>query len=113
MNNLSNCVRLTGRLGAAPEVRELEADNKVARLSLATSFYRKNKKGDRVEETDWHQLVLWGKTAEIAERYLNKGSRVSIEGRLTNHYYTDKDGIKRFVTEVVVNELLMLDKKAS
>jgi single-strand DNA-binding protein len=110
MNNLSNSVRLTGRLGAAPEMRELESEKKVAKISLATNYYRKNGKGETVQETHWHQLVLWNKQAEIAEQYLDKGSQIAIEGRLVNRFYTDKDGARHYVTEVVVNEIMLLGK---
>lgn len=110
MNNLSNSVRLTGWLGAAPEMRELESEKKVAKINLATHYYRKNGKGETVAETHWHQLVLWNKQAEIAERYLNKGSQIAIEGRLVNRFYTDKDGARHYVTEVVVSEMMLLGK---
>ncbi|MFD0749268.1 single-stranded DNA-binding protein [Mucilaginibacter calamicampi] len=110
MNNLSNSVRLTGRLGAAPEMKALENEKKVAKISLATSYHRKNGKGERIEETHWHQLILWNRQAEIAEKYLDKGSQVAIEGRLANRFYTDKDGVKHYVTEVVVSELMLLGK---
>src|ERR1700712_66523 len=110
MNNLSNSVRLTGRLGAAPEMRELENEKKVAKISLATHYYRKNGKGETVEETHWHELVLWNKQAEVAEKYLDKGSQIAIEGRLANRFYTDKDGAKHYVTEVIVTELMLLGK---
>lgn len=113
MNNLSNSVRLTGRLGGAPEIKELENDKKVAKISLATHYYRKKANGETVAETHWHQLVLWNKQAEIAEQFLDKGSQIAIEGRLANRFYTDKDGIRHYVTEVIVSELMMLDKKAS
>ncbi len=112
MNSLRNSVRLIGNLGAAPEVKNLDKGNKVAKLALATNETYTNQKGEKVTETYWHNLVAWGKTAEIAEKYLNKGSEVAIEGKLTNHSYTDKEGIKRYTTEIVVNEFLMLDKKA-
>lgn len=111
MNNLSNSVRLTGRLGAAPEMRELDDEKKVAKISLATHYYRKNSKGETVEETHWHQLVLWNKQAETAEKYLDKGSQIAVEGRLANRFYTDKDGQKYYVTEVIVSELMLLGKK--
>ena len=110
MNNLSNSVRLTGRLGAAPELRALDDDKRVAKISLATNYYRKNGKGETVQETHWHQLVLWNRQAEIAEKYLNKGSQIAIEGRLANRFYTDQDGVKRFVTEVIVSEMMLLGK---
>lgn len=111
MSNLRNSVRLTGFLGNAPEVKELSKTKKIARLSLATNDAYKNDKGEKVEETQWHTLVLWDKQAEIAEKYLNKGSEIAIEGKLNNRSYTDKDGVKRYVTEVVVSEVLMLGKK--
>ncbi len=112
MNSLRNSVRLIGNLGAAPEVKNLDKGNKVAKLALATNESYTNQKGEKVTETYWHNLVAWGKTAEIAEKFLNKGSEVAIEGKLTNHSYTDKDGIKKYVTEVLVNEILLLDKKS-
>ena len=111
MNNLRNSVRLIGNLGAAPEVKNLDKGNKVAKIALATNETYTNAKGEKVTDTQWHNLVAWGKTAEIAEKYLNKGSEVAIEGKLTSHSYTDKEGVKKYVTEVVVNEILMLDKK--
>ena len=110
MNNLSNSVRLTGRLGAAPEMKELENEKKVAKISLATHYYQKNGNGETVEETHWHQLVLWNQQAEVAEKYLNRGSQIAIEGRLANRFYTDKDGAKHYVTEVIVSEMMMLGK---
>jgi single-strand DNA-binding protein len=110
MNNLNNSVRLTGRLGAAPEMKNIDEEKKVAKISLATHYYRKNGKGETVEETHWHQLVLWNKQAEIAEKYLNKGSQIAVGGRLANRFFTDKDGEKRYVTEVVVSEIMLLGK---
>jgi len=112
MNTLNNSVRLTGYLGSAPEVKVTENEKKVAKINLATNSYRKNAKGEKVTETTWHQIVLWEKQAELAEQYLDKGSKVSIEGRLSNRYYTDKDGIKRYVTEVIVNEIDFFNKNS-
>jgi len=105
MNTLNNSVRLTGYLGSAPEVKVTENEKKFAKINLATNSYRKNAKGEKVTETTWHQIILWEKQAELAVKYLGKGSKISIEGRLSNRYYTDKDGIKRYVTEVIVNEI--------
>jgi single-strand DNA-binding protein len=110
MNNLSNSVRLTGRLGAAPVMKQIDEKKKVANISLATNFYRKNGKGESVQETHWHQLVLWNKNAEVAEKYLDKGSQIAIEGRLANRFYTDKDGERHYVTEIIVNEVMLLGK---
>ncbi|MBN8694658.1 MAG: single-stranded DNA-binding protein [Bacteroidetes bacterium] len=111
MNAIKNKVQLIGNLGSAPEVKDLDNGNKVARFSLATSEYYVNKKGEKVNETQWHNIVIWGKLADIAGRYLQKGSQVVIEGKLSNRNYTDKEGAKKYFTEIVANEMLMLDKK--
>jgi single-strand DNA-binding protein len=113
MNTLRNKVQLIGNLGMNPDVRNLEGGKKVARVSLATREIYKNYKGERVTETYWHNLVAWGKTAEIADKLLKKGSEVAVEGKLVTRSYTDKNGVKRYVTEVVVNELVLLDKKST
>ena len=105
MNTLNNSVRLTGFLGSAPELKLTDSQKKIAKLNLATNNYRRNSEGERVTETTWHQIVLWEKQAELAEKYLGKGSKISIEGRLSNRFYTDKDGVKRYVTEVIVTEI--------
>ena len=112
MNTLKNSVRLIGNLGAAPEVKEFEAGKKVARIALATNETFTNAKGEKVTETCWHNLVAWGKTAELAQKYLTKGSEVAIEGKLTSRNYTSKEGEKKYITEIVVNELLFLSKAA-
>ena len=112
MNSLRNSVRLIGRLGVNPEVKDLESGKKVAHFTLATNEVYKNQKGEKVEDTSWHNLVLWGKTAEIAQKFLEKGMEVAIEGRLTSRSYNNKDGEKKFVTEIIVGELLMLGKKS-
>jgi single-strand DNA-binding protein len=111
MNNLRNSVRLIGNLGAAPDVKSLEKGSKVARINLATHESYKNAKGEKVSETCWHNLVAWGKTADIAEKYLDKGSEIAIEGKLTTRSYNNKEGEKKFITEIVVNEIMMLGKK--
>lgn len=111
MNNLKNKVQLIGNLGNAPEIINLESGKKLAKFSVATNESYRNTKGEWVQETQWHNLVAWGKTAEIAEKYLNKGTEVAIEGKLTNKSYEDKNGVKKYITEVVVNELLMLGSK--
>ncbi|HRD38417.1 MAG TPA: single-stranded DNA-binding protein [Bacteroidia bacterium] len=111
MNAIKNKVQLIGNLGSAPEVKDLDNGNKVARFSLATSEYYVNKKGEKVNETQWHNIVIWGKLADVAGRYLQKGSQVVIEGKLSNRNYTDKEGAKKYFTEIVANEMLMLDKK--
>lgn len=111
MSNLRNSVRLIGNLGAAPDVKNLDQGKKVARVNLATNESYKNAAGEKVTETCWHNLVAWGKTAEIVEKYLEKGSEIAIEGKLTSRSYNNKEGEKKYITEVVVNELLMLGKK--
>lgn len=83
----------------------------MARFSVATNEAYRNASGEKVIETQWHHLVAWGKVAEIIGKYLNKGSEVAVEGKLVNRSYTDRNGIKKYVTEVQVSEVLMLDKK--
>ena len=112
MYALKNKVQLIGNLGNAPEVKTTESGKKLARFSVATNESYRNAKGEKVTETTWHNLVAWGKVADIAEKYLNKGSEIAVEGKLINRSYTDKDGNKKYITEVQVNELLMLGSKA-
>ena len=112
MYALKNKVQLIGNLGNAPEVKTIESGKKLARFSVATNESYRNATGEKVTETTWHNLVAWGKVAEIAEKYLTKGSEVAIEGKLINRSYTDKDGNKKYITEVQVNELLILGSKA-
>jgi single-strand DNA-binding protein len=106
MSTLRNSVRLVGKLGLDPEVRNFENDRKLTKLSLATNETYKNDKGDRVTDTQWHNLVLWGMQAKLAEELLKKGDEIAIEGKLASRSYVDKDGMKRYVTEIVVNEFL-------
>lgn len=108
MYTLKNSVRLVGNLGMDPEVKNFDANRKLARLSLATNENYKNDKGEKVTETHWHNLVLWGAQAKLAEEYLKKGDEVAVEGKLSNRSYIDKDGNKRYATEVVVNEFLKM-----
>jgi single-strand DNA-binding protein len=104
-----NKVILVGNLGKDPEVQYLESNVPVAKFTLATGDSYKDKSGNRVDTTEWHNVVLWRGLAEIAEKYLRKGSRVYVEGKLTHRSYEDKDGNKKYFTEVVGRELLMLD----
>lgn len=112
MNALRNKVQLIGNLGVDVDFKTLENGNSIARLSIATNEYYKNKEGEKVTDTTWHTVVAWGKTAELSNQLLKKGSEVAIEGKLSNRSYDDKDGIKRYVTEVVMSEFLLLDKKS-
>ncbi len=113
MYALKNKVQLIGNLGNAPEVKTLDSGKKMARFSVATNENYRNAKGEKVTETQWHNLVAWGKVAEIAEKFLIKGKEVAIEGKLVNRSYSDKDGNKKYITEVVVNELLLLGVKGT
>ncbi|MCG2460158.1 single-stranded DNA-binding protein [Flavobacteriaceae bacterium F89] len=110
MNALRNKVQLIGHLGNDPEIVNLESGTKLAKFSIATNETYKNAKGEKVEDTQWHNIVAWGKTAEIVESYLTKGKEVAIEGKLTNRAYETKTGEKRYYTEIKCNELLMLGK---
>ena len=111
MNTLRNKVQLIGNLGNNPEIITLESGKKLAKFSLATNESYKNSKGEKVTDTQWHNIVTWNKTAEIVENYLEKGNEVVIEGKLTSRSYDTKDGEKRYITEIVCNELLMLGNK--
>jgi single-strand DNA-binding protein len=112
MSALRNKVQLIGNLGMNPEIKTLDGDKKLAKVSLATNESYKNAKGEKVTETQWHNLIAWGKTADIIEKYLKKGSEVAIEGKLINRTYTDKEGIKKYITEKKLNEIMLMgDKK--
>lgn len=108
MSTLKNKVQLLGHLGGDPEVVSLESGKKLVKFSLATNETYKNAEGEKVTNTDWHNIVAWNKTAEIIEKYLHKGSEVMVQGKLTSRSYETKEGEKRYVTEVVCNELVML-----
>jgi single-strand DNA-binding protein len=112
MSTLKNKVQLIGNVGQEPTITNLENGKKVARLSLATNENYKNGKGEKQTDTNWHAVVAWGKTADIIEKYVVKGKEVAIEGKLTSRSYDDKAGVKRYVTEVVANEILMLNGKS-
>ena len=107
---LRNQVQLIGNLGLDPEVKHLESGKTLAKISLATNESYTDSKGEKVQNTQWHNIVAWGKTATIVEKYLKKGNEIAIKGKLTHRSYDDKDGNKRYMTEVVANEILMLDK---
>ena len=111
MNALRNKVQLIGNIGNAREIKTLENGKKMARFSVATNEIYRNAKGDKVTETQWHNLVAWGKLAEISEKYLTKGKEVAIEGKLINRSYNDKDGNKKYISEIQVNEILLMGAK--
>jgi|DewCreStandDraft_4_1066084.scaffolds.fasta_scaffold27049_4 single-strand DNA-binding protein len=108
-----NKVILIGNLGKDPEITNIGNDVKKASFSLATTETYKNKDGIRTDQTEWHNIVLWRGLADIAEQYLRKGSRIYLEGSIRYRSYDDKDGNKRYITEIVGDSFLMLDSKAS
>lgn len=111
MNSLKNSVRLMGFLGNDPEIKRYGDNKSLARVSIATNERYKNKEGEWVSDTQWHNLVMWGRQAVFAEKSLEKGTEVAIEGKLVNRAYIDKEGITRYYTEVIVNEVLSFTRK--
>ncbi len=111
MNNLRNKVSLIGRLGAQPEVVKTENGRTLARFSLAVNSGYKDKNGNWVNDTQWHNINAWGKTADLVKRLLGKGQEVVVEGRLMNRSYETKSGEKRFSTTIEMNEFLALTPK--
>ena len=110
MKSLRNSVQLIGRLGKDPEVKTF-GDKKKASFSIATSDSYKNAKGEKVEDTQWHNVIIWGKLADVAEKYLKKGQEVAVEGKLMHRDYETDKGEKRYITEINVNDLVMLGGK--
>lgn len=110
MNALRNKVQLIGHLGQDPEIVDLDSGKKLVRFSIATNEVYRDGNGDKVTDTQWHNVVAWGKTADIVAQYLSKGNEVAVEGKLIHRTYESKEGEKRYVTEVRCNELLMLSK---
>ncbi|MBD3581692.1 single-stranded DNA-binding protein [Flavobacterium selenitireducens] len=113
MNSLRNKVQLIGHVGQDPEIKNYESDRKKANLSLATTEVYRNDRGEKVEETQWHRVIAWGKNAEIIEKYVNKGKEIAIEGKLIYRNYDDKNGDKKYITEIVASELLLLGGKSA
>ena len=113
MYALKNKVQLIGNLGAKPEIKQTESGKKLAIFSVATSENYRNSKGEKVTETQWHRVVAWGKVADVAEKYLDKGKEIALEGKLITRSYNDKAGAKKYITEVQVSELLLLGSKAA
>lgn len=111
MSNLKNSVRLMGHLGQNPEVRKTANGKKVASFSLATNDYYLDANGEKITETMWHNLVAWGKQAETVEKYLNKGKEIVVEGKLSNRNYVDKNGMKKYVTEIVISDIVLVGPK--
>ena len=113
MYALKNKAQLIGHVGNKPQTRLLEGDKKLVRFSVATNETYRNANGEKVTDTQWHNLVAFGKVADIAEKYLDKGTEVALEGKLVNRNYVDKEGVKRYVTEIHVAELLLLGTPVS
>ena len=111
INALKNNVQLIGHLGREVELKDLDNGNKVAKVSLATNDYYTNAKGDRVEETQWHNLVAWGKTADWMQQLLTKGSEVLVQGKLVHRNYESKEGEKKYRAEVILRDFMKLGKK--
>lgn len=111
MNALKNKVQLIGRLGQDPEIITFNDGNKMAKFSLATDDSYKDKDGNKVERAYWHNIVVKNGLVKVVEEYVTKGQEIAIEGKLTNRVWEDKDGNKRYITEVICNELLMLNSK--
>jgi single-strand DNA-binding protein len=110
MNAMKNKVQLIGHVGNEPEIKNFEGGKKLASLTLATNESYRNEKGEKVTQTEWHKVTAWDKTAEIIEKYVTKGKEIAVEGKLTYHSYEDKNGEKRYITEVKVNEILLIGK---
>jgi single-strand DNA-binding protein len=113
MNALVNRVQLIGSLGQDPEIKKLDNGKSLAKISMATNETYRNAQGEKVTDTTWHNVVAWGKTAEILEKYVRKGDKIGIEGKLTTRNWEDKEGHKHYITEVVANEVLLLGQKKS
>jgi single-strand DNA-binding protein len=110
MNAIKNKVQLIGHVGQEPEIKTFEGGKKVANITIATNENYTNNKGEKVENTEWHRITAWGKVADIIEKYVIKGKEIAIEGKLTHRSYDDKEGNKRYITEIIANELLLLGK---
>lgn len=110
MSSLKNSVRLIGNLGNDPEVRSFESGKKNASFSLATNEIYYNNEGEKVEDTQWHNIVVWGKKVDVVEQYLKKGSEIALEGKLVNRSY-EKDGVTKYITEITMSDMQMLGKK--
>ncbi|MFD2517574.1 single-stranded DNA-binding protein [Salinimicrobium flavum] len=110
MNTLKNNVQLTGNVGRAPEILIFGSGKKMARFSIATRETYRNHLGEKVTDTHWHNIVAWGKMAEMVEKEVPKGLEIEIQGKLSSRSYEDKEGVKRHITEVVCRELQLIEK---
>jgi single-strand DNA-binding protein len=103
-----NKVILVGNLGKDPDIRNLESGSKVANFSLATTEFYKGKDGNRAEQTEWHNISVWNQLADLSEKYLKKGDKIYLEGRIRTRSYDDKDGVKKYITEIIGNQMTFL-----
>jgi len=110
MSTLKNRVQLIGRLGQDPQIITFEDGNKIANFTMAVDDNYKDKDGNKIERTYWHNIVVRGSLVAVVEQWVSKGKEIAVEGKLTNRSYDDKDGNKRWITEVVCSELLLLSK---
>ena len=111
MSTIRNHVQLIGNVGQEPTITNLESGKKVARFPLATNESYKDNKGEKQTDTNWHTVVAWGKTAEIIEKYADKGKEIGVVGKLKSRTFTSNDGNQRYVTEVVADEILLMGSK--
>ncbi len=112
MSSLRNKVQLIGNLGMNPEIKTLDSGKKMAKFTIATNETYKNAKGEKVTDTQWHNIIAWNKTADLVEMFLEKGKEVAIEGKLTSRSWDDEKGIKKYITEIICNEILFLGNKS-
>lgn len=110
MNSLRNRVQLIGFVGQDPEIKTLENGKIMAVVSMATNEFYFDENNQKIEQTEWHRVVAWGKTAEIIQKYVLKGREIAIEGKLIHHRYEDKKGVKKLVSEILVQEILLFNK---
>ncbi len=112
MTTLHNNVQLIGRAGIDPEIKNFGNDRKLARFAIATNSFYTNQNGERVKDTQWHQVIAWGKTAEIVEKLVKKGRQLAVTASLNNRSWDDKDGNKRYAVELVLNQIQLVGQVA-
>lgn len=111
MNNLRNRIQLIGNLGSDPEISNFDSGKKKATFTIATNDYYKTHEGEKIQDTQWHQVIAWNKQADLIESYVKKGQEIALDGKLINRNYKDKEGVTRYVTEIILNEVLLLNSK--
>ena len=112
MSSLQNSVQLIGRPGMDPEIKKL-GNSKLAKFSISTDDFYRNEKNELIKETSWHNVVAWNKQADMVERWVRKGKMIALEGKLKSRSYEDKEGVKRYITEIVANEFFLIEKQVS